>query len=336
MSFIWPWMLLSLLLLPLFVFTYVRMLRERGARIAKIGEIGMAGGEPGKLSRTRHIPPLIILTALAALCFALARPQTVIGLPRVQGTVLLAFDISGSMAADDIQPTRMDAAKSAARLFIEQQPASIEVGIVAFSDGGFAVQAPTNDKLALLAAIERLSPARGTSLGNGMLAAMTVLESAQRQNEGFYNNLDLTPVPTPEPTPVPRGFVQPAVMVLLTDGENNSQPDPLAVAQLAAERGLRIHTVGLGSPNGATVNLDGFNVRTTLNEPLLQGIAELSAGRYYRAESAEALQQIYGDVGSLLTFRQEETELTAIVAGLAGVLLLIGGFLSLVWLNRLP
>jgi Ca-activated chloride channel family protein len=139
MSFIWPAMLLSLLVIPLLVLLYLRMQRRRQQMLARYGSLGMmqAAGRP--LGQRRHLPPLLLLIGVTILLLALARPEAVVSLPRLEGDVILAFDVSGSMAAEDLTPNRMEAAKTAARAFVERQPASVRVGIVAFSDSGFSV-----------------------------------------------------------------------------------------------------------------------------------------------------------------------------------------------------
>jgi Ca-activated chloride channel family protein len=181
MSFIWPLMLILLLLLPLCVVLYVRLQRRRRRLAASYGSLGLVQGVAGRqLGRRRHIPPALFLASLAVMIVALARPQTTVSVPRVEGTVLLTFDVSGSMAAEDLQPNRMEAAKEAARAFVEQQPRSVQIGVLAFSDSGLAVQAPTNDQDAVLAAINRLSPQRGTSLGQGILAALNTIATANQ------------------------------------------------------------------------------------------------------------------------------------------------------------
>src|SRR5947208_5814163 len=258
MSFIWPPMLLSLLLMPLGVALYLRLQRRRRRLAASYGSLGLVQEAAGRrLGGRRHVPPALFLLGLTLLAIALARPQTVLSLPKVEGTVILAFDVSGSMAADDLKPTRMEAAKAAARAFVQRQPRTVQIGVVAFSDSGFSVQAPTNDQEAILAAIDRLAPARGTSLANGILASLNTIAAADgRQTPRLYSNL--TPTPTPTPTPVPKGTYAPAVIVLLTDGENTAPPNPLAAAQVAADRGVRIDTVGIGSAAGATLRVEGF------------------------------------------------------------------------------
>src|SRR5437762_1948965 len=180
MSFIWPPMLLSLLLLPLGVALYVRLQRRRRRLAASYGSLGLVQEAAGRrLGGRRHVPPALFLLGLTLLAVALARPRTVLSLPKVEGTVILAFDVSGSMAADDLKPTRMEAAKAAARAFIERQPASVQIGVVAFSDGGLSVQAPSNQQADVLAAISRLTPTRGTSVGQGILASLKVIAAQE-------------------------------------------------------------------------------------------------------------------------------------------------------------
>jgi Ca-activated chloride channel family protein len=330
MSFIWPAMLLSLVLVPLSIWLYLKLLQQRRQQLARYGSFGFvqAAGRPA--GRQRHIPPLLFLVGLAILLLALARPQAAISLPRIEGTVILAFDVSGSMAADDLKPTRMEAAKAVARDFVKRQPTTVQVGVVAFSDSGFSVQAPTNDQGAILASINRIQPQRGTSLGQGIFAALNTIAAATgqapvRAAEG-----------TPTPTPVAPGSDKSAIIVLLTDGENNEPPDPLEAAQAAADRGVRIYPVGIGSTAGAVLELEGFTVHTKLDEATLQQVAQLTEGTYYNAQSQDELNAIYDNIDLQLVVKPEETEITALFAGIGTLVLLIGGLCSLLWFGRLP
>jgi Ca-activated chloride channel family protein len=335
MSFIWPTMLLLLLLLPLFVWLYLRMQQRRRRLAASYGAFGLLQGTAGHgLGLRRYIPPALFLAGLTILLIALARPQTVVSLPRIEGTVILGFDISGSMAADDLKPTRMEAAKAAARAFVQHQPSTVQIGIVAFSDGGFAVQAPTNDQEAILATINRLTPQRGTSVGQGILASLNTIAANAEQASPLDSNL--TPTPSPTPTPVPKGTYTPAVIVLLTDGENNEAPDPLDAAQAAADRGVRIYTVGIGSEAGTTLHVEGFTVHTRLDEATLQQISQLTDGAYYNAENEEELRAIYENLNPELVIKPEKMEVTSIFAGAGILVLLLGGTYSLLWFSRLP
>lgn len=344
MSFIWPFMLVCLLIIPVLVIVYLRVQRRRQQAASRFSGFGYgpaatAANGPGF---RRHIPPLLFLIGLTILIVALARPQMPVSLPRVQGTVILAFDVSGSMAADDLKPTRMEAAKAAARSFIEHQPPSVQVGVVAFSDNGFAIQAPTNDQDTLLAAINRLTPQRGTSLAQGINASLNTIAAAladkpigDTSGEPAHLSAQSTQ-PTPSPTPVPRGTYKSAVVILLTDGENNENPDPQSAAQTAADQGVRIYTVGIGSPEGATLKINGFTVRTRLDEEMLQQIAQTTSGAYFNAQSAQDLQNIYNSLSPQLIIKAEQMEVTSIFAGASILFLLAASLFSLLWFARLP
>ena len=338
MTFIWPAMLLLLALIPAGAWLSGALERRRRHRAAAQGGLGLARGvvrRPGGLRR--RFPAALFLAGFAVMTIALARPQGVVSLPREEGTAILAFDVSGSMAADDLKPTRMEAAKVAAQDFVQRQPRSVVIGVVAFSDAGLAVQAPTSDQAAVLAAINRLAPERGTSLGQGILASLRTIalaESPPAQN--YYSNRSPAPAPTPTPTPVPAGTHTSAVIVLLTDGENNETPDPASAAQAAADQGVRIFTVGLGSTAGTTLDLNGFQVHTQLNEPLLQQVAAVTQGAYFRAEDAQQLRSIYDNLDTRLVVEPQKIEITSLFAGASILILVVGSLSSLLWLGRLP
>jgi Ca-activated chloride channel family protein len=335
MTFIWPAMLFTLFTVPLFGGLYWWQQQRRQRITADFGRLGLVQEAAGRaLSWQRHLPPLLFLLSLILLLLALARPEAVVSLPRIEGTVILAFDVSGSMAAEDLEPSRMEAAKVAARQFVERQPPSVLVGIVAFSDSGFTVQAPTNDQEAIFTTINRLAPELGTSLASGIFASLNALIAESEPSSRLYS--DLTPEPTPEPTPVPEGEYGPAVIVLLSDGENNERPDPLEAAQLAADRGVRIYTVGIGSTEGIDLELEGFTVHTRLNEAMLQRMAQITGGTYYNAGNEAELQAIYENLQPEFVIKPEKMEVTSIFAGFSMLLLLAGGLFSLLWFGRLP
>jgi Ca-activated chloride channel family protein len=329
MTFIWPWMLITLLLVPLFVGVYVRLLRKRRRAAADLGPLSLVQSSSGRdLGRQRHIPPLFYLFGLTLLLFGLARPEMPVDLPRVEGTVILAFDVSNSMAADDLEPTRMEAAKAVAKTFVENQPGTIDVGVVAFSNGGLVVQPPTDDQTAVLTTIDRLSPQGATSLGQGIFSALNAIAGEA---------ISIDPEALEEGAPPPDiGHYPSSVVLLLTDGENTESPDPLEIAQLAAEAGVRIYPIGIGNAEGTVLQVEGFNILTQLNETALQEIASLTNGSYYHAEDEETLQEIYENVDLQLTISGEEMEVTAILAGLGLLFFLIGGTLSLLWFGRVP
>ena len=338
MSFIWPAVLVLLLVIPLGIAVYVTRERRRRARVAAaLGPLRTAatpGGGRGRRIR-RTIPAALLVTGLTVLVVAMARPESVIGVPRFEGTVVLAFDVSGSMAATDIQPTRMEAAKAAARAFVSRQPASIQIGVVAFSDAGFSVTVPTDDQSAVLAAIDRLGPERGTSVARGILSSMTAIATAERDPQaGYYTNK--SPDPNQLPPIVPPGTFAPAAIVLLSDGENNQRPDPVAAARGAAERGIRIFTVGLGTEAGTTLEVEGFRVHSALDETALRQIADITDGTYYAASEPDRLTSIYDDIETRFVIRPEATEITSFMAGAGLGLLALGGLASLLWFGRLP
>jgi Ca-activated chloride channel homolog len=335
-SFIWPLGLLAVVLVPLGLLLYRAIERRRLRRAAAHGGLGLARGTVRRSLGLRGLIPAVLCVAgLIVLAVAMARPQATVDLPRQEGTVILAFDVSASMTADDLKPTRMDAAKSAAKAFVQKQPPSVVIGVVAFSDAGLSVQAPSNEQGTVLAAIDRLTPAHGTSLGQGILAALAAVERAEADTPAdYYSNR--SPAPTPSPTPVPAGTHTSAVIVLLTDGENNESPDPLAAAQAAAARGVRIDTVGIGSPGGTTLDLNGFKVHTQLDAGLLQQVAQITDGTYRDAADETSLHAIYQDLDTRLVVKSQQIEVTAIFAGAGLLLLVVGAVASLAWLGRLP
>lgn len=332
MSFIWPMLLLLLVLVPVGIAIYVRIGRRRARAAAGYGSLGAGRVDVRRLGRRRFVPPTLMLVGVTVMFVALARPQATLSLPRLEGTVVLAFDVSGSMAATDFKPTRMEAAKAAARSFVKDQPLTVQIGVVAFSDSGVSIQAPTNDQSQVLAAIDRVKPQRGTSLGQGILSSLQAIATAENPNAGFYSNRS----PDPSPSPVAAGTHGSAVVVLLSDGENNESPDPLAAAQTAADRGIRIYTVGVGSPGGVTLSVNGFQVHTQLDAALLQGVADATGGTYFYAQDQPTLNSIYANLDSNLVLKPQATEITSIFAGVGLLALLLGSATSLAWLGRAP
>lgn len=336
MSFIWPALLWSLLAIPLLILLYLRMQQRRNQFALRYGSLGLVGQAAGRSPGSRrHIPALLFLAGLIVLLLALARPQMVVGLPEVKGIVILAFDVSGSMAADDFAPTRMGAAKLVAKDFVSRQPSTVQIGVVAFSDSGFSVQLPTNDQAAILASIDRLHPQRGTSLATGIIVSLNTIANVTGQAPIPGGIAPETPI-TATPAPVPPGADNSAVIVLLTDGENNMEPDPLAAAQFAADRGVRIHTIAIGSVAGTILNVNGFTVHTRVDEAALQQIADITDGLYFNAETEDELRTIYENIEPRFQIEREETEITAVLAGFSILILLIGGMFSLLWFGHVP
>jgi len=328
-------MVLAVALMPLGILLY-RALEGRRRRAMARGGLGVGQGMARRPGGVRaRIPAVLFIAGLTVLLVALARPTAAVDLPREEGTVILAFDVSGSMAADDLKPTRMEAAKAATQDFVERQPPGVIIGVVAFSDAGLSVQAPTNDQATVLAAIKRLTPERGTSLGQGIRAALSTIATAENGPvTNYYSNR--SPAPTATPAPVPPGSHISAVIVLLTDGENTQPPDPGAAAQAAADQGVRIYTVGIGSAAGTTLDVDGFKVHTQLDAATLQHISDVTGGTYYAAADEQDLHKVYDELDTRLVVKPQMIEVTSLFAGASVLLLVVGGVFSLLWLGRLP
>jgi len=329
MSFIWSSLLGLLLLVPLLVLIYLLMLQRRQNVVARSG-FGLVQTASVSGMR-RHYPAMIFLLGITILLFSMARPQATVVLPKYEGTVILVFDVSGSMAAEDIAPTRMEAAKAIAAEFVKGQPADVRIGVVAFSDGGLSVQTPGVNRETTLLTIERLVPRRGTSLGNGVLVGLNTI-AVDAGDPPIINTNSLS---TADDVPsAPQGWYPSAVIVLFSDGENNDRFDPLIAADLAIDLGVRIYTIGVGSTEGTNIKVEGMTVHTALNEPLLTEIANASGGQYYFAGDEISLGRIYNDLEPTLSIKPEELELTSLLAGLGILVFLFGGALSLLWFGR--
>lgn len=326
MTFDWPWMLLGLLALPLVVLWYRGLLRKRAARRARLAALGLVAPGAAASGRRRHLPPALLLVALVLLVTALARPEATVPQPRRDGTVILAFDVSASMAAKDMTPTRIDAAKAAARAFVQHQPSSVRVGVVAFSGSGLVTQEPTADKAGVLAAIDRLTPQGGTALASGLQTSLSAIVGRPVLVEEPSDPL--------EPRGPDLGYHGSAAVILLSDGENTAGPDPLDVADIASGAGVRIYPIGLGKPEGTVLDIDGFQVATALDEPLLREIASRTDGKYYAAADEQALAGVYDSIDLTWTVATEHIELTALFAGAAALLVLVGVGLSFLWFGR--
>lgn len=338
MEFQWPVMLWVLLLIPALVVLYILAQRRRqryAVRYASLSLVREALGRgPGW---RRHVPPALFLLGVTAMLFALSRPTSVVTLPNQEGTVILTMDVSGSMRADDLKPDRLTAAKVAARAFVEKQPQGVKLGVVSFSDSAFLVQAPTSDKEAVIAAINRLNTQRGTAIGSALLTSLDALfEDASIEGTAPYSPNQPTPTPLPTPTPMPKGVYEPALIVLLTDGESNRGPRPLEVVERVAARGVRVYTIGVGSLEGTVLRTGGRAMRVRLDEDTLKAVAQATDGTYFNASTESDLRAIYENLSTQLVFRKQETEITALFTGAAAVLSLLAGALSLLWFNRLP
>jgi Ca-activated chloride channel family protein len=317
-------MLVGLLVLPVLVVAYRRLLAGRAARLRAMAAEGLVVVE--RRDRLRHVGPALLLGALALLVLALTRPVAAVAEPHREGTVVLAFDVSNSMAATDLKPTRLEAAKAAARGFVGAQPPSVRIAVVAFGGSGVVTQRPTDDRTAVLAAIARLKPQSDTSLAGGILGGLSAIAGrpVHAPSDTETGATDETPI----------GYYSGTAIVLLTDGENTSGADPQSLADLASAAGVRIDPVGLGTPAGTVIEVDGFSIATALDEPVLRQIADTTGGTYRRASDAATLAAVYDSIQLQWTTRSVPHEITSLVAGVAALLLLAGATVTVLRQGR--
>jgi Ca-activated chloride channel family protein len=339
MTFLWPGNLLLVLVVPALVAAYIWAQRRRQKYALRYASLSLVREALGKgPGRKRHIPPALFLLALLLMAIGTARPETVVVVPVQEGTVILALDVSGSMLAEDLKPNRMEAAKDAAKAFVARQGADVKLGVVAFSGDAQIVQTPTKDHDLVIAAINRLRPQRATAIGRGMLASLdAIFEDSEELAPSVIALRRLAGEPTgPVPAKVPVGADRTATIVLLSDGQNNQFPAPQQVIEDAANRGIRIYTVGVGSADGTVVRIQGRSVRTRLDEATLKQIAEQTDGQYYNASNEKDLRAVYENLSTQLVFRQQRTEVTAILTAIAALFSMLAAALSLFWFNRIP
>lgn len=336
--FVWPQLLWLLCAVPLLLLGYLWLLRQRRQPVLRYASVALVrhAMEPGRAWR-RHVPPALLLAALALLLFAAARPQAALPLPTDQATVVLAVDVSLSMQADDIKPSRLDAAREAAKAFVRQLPAGARVGVVSFAGTAQVVQPPTYNRESLLAAIDRLHLQHGTAMGSGIVAALSELFPHEAMDLGEAAFMPLTahaPRAAPRPTQAAPTSMAAATIVLLTDGRSHYGVHPLQAADMAAARGVRIHAVGLGASGTPDAGLDDWSLVLQLDEDLLREVTRLTRGDYFRAGSSEALLQAYERMGARLQVQLRETELSAPLALGALLLMATAAVLSLLWGRR--
>ena len=342
MSFLWPTSLFFLIAVPVLLGLYIwsqRRRRKYALRYASLSLVKEALGRgPGI---RRHIPPALYLLSVAFMLFALARPITVVKVPSQEGTVILAIDVSGSMRATDIKPDRITAAKEAAKAFVEKQGDSVKIGVVSFASDASIVQAPTLDHDLVIAAIDRLRLQRATAIGRAVLTSLDAIWEDEG-SEGDQPSAVLTQPQnpnapqTPAKTAVPGAAKASASIILLTDGQNNQFPPPLAIIDQAISRGIRVYTVGVGTPAGAVLSLEGRSIRTALDETTLKTIAEDTDAQYFLATSDADLKKVYENLSTELVLRTQKTEVTALFTLVAAVFSIVASALSLLWFNRLP
>jgi Ca-activated chloride channel homolog len=343
MSFLWPqslWLMLALPLLPAAYFWLLRRRRKAAVRYSSLGVVrAAAAGSNWK----RHLPPALLLLACSGLLFAAARPVARVSLPWSRTTIMLAMDVSLSMRVTDVQPTRLAAAQEAAKLFLRDLPRGIEVGLVTFAGSSQVAQAATLDRTPLVEAIDGFQMQYGTAVGNAIVLCLAELFPDHGLDVGemtFGNkrhgrSLDDKAKPPPKQiTPVAPGSYDSAAIILLSDGRRTTGVDTLEAAKMAADRGVRIYVVGLGTADGAVATAEGLPIYMQLDEPTLREVARLTGGEYHHAGTAEKLRSVYENLGSRVQVMPRETELSALIALAAAVVALTAAALSVLWFGR--
>jgi len=316
-----PRLLGFLVVVPALVAWYVHAARRRARRaeaLAAQGLVAMAG--PTRRPR-RHLPFAMFVVAITVLLVALARPATTVRTPRQQGTVIVALDVSTSMRATDVKPSRITAAQKAARDFVDRQAAAVKVGVVAFGDGAVVVQAPTRNRADVRAAIDRVSVGGGTSVGQGLLTALDTIA-------GKTITIDPDALQSDSGS-VDVGYYGGTAVVVVSDGENMSDLDPVAVAKVASVAGIRVHAIGVGTEAGTVVRVNGFDIATALNRPLLEQLASSTDGTYHAATDRSAPAAIARTIRLHFTIAGHHTEVTALFSAVAAALMLAGALVSL-------
>jgi Ca-activated chloride channel family protein len=341
MTFAWPEMLWFMLVLPLLLGAYLWILQRKKKQAVRYASLTMVREAMGVGQRIRrHVPPALFFLALAAMLFALARPQATITLPTQHETVILAMDISGSMRATDVEPNRLVAAQNAAKQFVSEQPENVRVGVVAFAGTATVAQAPTRNREDVIAAIDRFQLQRATAIGSGIIVSLAAIFPDQGIDVGTLtygadNSRKADKAGPPALKPVPPGSYSSAVIILLTDGQRTTGPDSIMAAKMAAERGVRVYTVGVGTPEGKIIGFEGWSMRVRLDEETLKGIANITHGEYFYAGNAVDLNKVYQTLNAKLVMERKKTEVTALFSGLAALLAVVSAALSLAWFHRI-
>jgi len=343
MNMLWPGFLLLLGLIPIIIGVYIWMQRRRRRYTVRYSSLSLIRAAlPQQAPWRRHIPMGLFLLGLVSLILALGRPMASVVVPSGQATIVLAMDISGSMCSTDIEPNRLIAAEEAALSFIQSQRANTQIGLVVFAGFAEIVQAPTRDQNALEEAIRGLNVARRTAIGSGILKS---LDAIAEVDESIPPS-DLGSLSSNLVTPVPPGSYAPHIIVLLTDGASNAGPWPLDAAQQAADRGIRVYTIGFGTSEGApfafcenSIFGSGFGggfgggggFRRGIDEETLIDIADLTGGEYYQATSASELNDVFKSLPTYLITKRETMEISFAFAALGALLAGAAILLSLIW-----
>jgi len=351
MSFVWPEALWLLLAVPVLVGAYIALLRRRSRAALRYASIELMREASGGSARIRrHLPPLLLLLAIVALIVAAARPSAVITLPSEQRTIVLAIDVSLSMRANDIEPSRLAAAREAAKAFIQEQPTDVRIAVVAFAAQAVVVQPPTHNRDELIAAVERLQPQVHTAIGSAVIMSLATLfpdEGLEIDAETYAvgSSRERThgkPIDQPRPpaakeaAPVPPGSFRSGAIILLTDGRRTIGPDPIDAARLAADHGVKVYTVGFGTAEGAATNIDGMSIYMRFDAETLEAIAALTGAEYFHAHSAADLKRVYDGLNARYVLERKPTEISALMSALAALLAALAAALSIAWFSRAP
>jgi Ca-activated chloride channel homolog len=347
MTFVWPEMLWLQVLVPLLAALYVWLLRRRKKVSVQYSNLALVKQAMARQPTwRRHVPPMLMLIALAGMLFAAARPMMTIQLPSNKQTIMLAMDVSGSMRAKDVEPTRLVAAQTAAKAFLTELPRHVRVGIVAFAGSAQLAQLPTLAREDLNTAIDSFQLQRGTATGNGIALSLATLFPDDGIDISHMQWGGSGPLPRARPLgeskkeevkrePVAPGSYTNAAIIMLTDGQRTTGVDPMEAAKMAADRGVRVYTVGIGTVNGETIGFDGWSMRVRLDEETLKQIANRTAAEYFYAGTAADLKKVYESLSSKLGVEKRETEVSAIASLIAAGFALLSAALSVAWFGRI-
>ncbi len=344
MSFLWPQYLWFFTVFALLPAAYVWLLRRRNRAALRYSGLGVVRAAVAGRQWRRHLPPALLLLACAVLLLAAARPVARIPLPWTRSSIMLAMDVSLSMRVSDVQPTRLVAAQDAAKLFLQELPRHIEVGLVTFAGSTQVAQRATLDRAALVASIDAFQMQLGTAVGDAIVMCLAELFPEQHIDLGEMTfgrapkgrSLDDKARPPPvQVTPVAPGSYDAAAIILLSDGRRTVGIDTLAAAKMAADRGVRIYVVGLGTVEGDASTPDGMAIYMKLDEPTLRQVATMTGGEYHHAGTAEKLRSVYETLGSRVQVQTRETELAGLLALVAAIVALSAAGLSLLWFGRM-
>jgi Ca-activated chloride channel family protein len=322
-GFLWPPVLWGLAALPLLVALYAWLLQRRSRHALSFPPVEVAAAAAGeRRGIRRHLPAMLLFLAVLAIALALARPVVPMLAPVDRSAMMLSIDVSGSMMSQDVVPTRLDAAKDAARAFVRTLPARVRIGLVSFAGDAVLHMPPSAEHERVLEAIDRLSVRHRTAIGDGLVEALAALPGRVR------------PRPDGSLPPMPPGGTPPGVVVLLSDGQNNTGMDPLLAAEAARREQVTVYTVGVGQPPGLD-RAGGFVIGGPVDEETLQAIAQRTGGAYSRASSAGHLRDIYRALARSVGWEPRPTEVTGLAAGLGAAALLAALVLSAL-LHPLP